>query len=102
MVIGKNTHEERRTAHQQQRQHEGELTTDKITEMSEHYGAERTHDEAGPEDAEAGQQGHRLVAGRKEVLAEEHGQDAIDIEIVPLDEGADGRGPDDERQTQLR
>ena len=49
----------------------------------------------GAEGGQAGQQRRALVAGREEQLAEEHGQRAVEVEVVPLEQRAQARGQDD-------
>jgi hypothetical protein len=57
--------------------------------------AQRPHSEPGTEGGQTGQEGRALVPGREEQLAEEHGQRAVEIEVVPLEERAQARGQDD-------
>ena len=88
-----------RGPHQQQGQHEGELAADQIAEIPEHDRAERPDQEPGPEHEQAQDEGQpRIERRREEVLAEKDGKDAVQVEIVPLDQRADRGCADDERQ----
>src|SRR5258708_7658650 len=66
--------------------------------MAEEDGAERPRDESEPEDGEASEKSQGVIAGREEMLGKDHGEHAVDVEVVPLDERADRRRADDEAE----
>ena len=55
--------------------------------------------EAGAEHGQRFQEGGGAAFTRKEVLRQERGQRAVDEEVVPLEDRAQGRGGDDEPVT---
>src|SRR5215470_17338144 len=70
--------------------------------MAENDGAERAYQEAGPEHRQAeNERDGRIEGGGEEVLAEEDGQHAVEIEVVPLDERPHRGGADDEGEALL-
>ncbi len=96
LLIGRQaSDQERREAHQPQRQHERVFAPDQIAQMPEEDRAERPHDEPGPEDAERIEEPVAHIAG-EEMRGEKPREHAVQIEIVPLDQRAAGRRADDE------
>ena len=87
-----------RKAHHGDRHEERELAADDVADPAEDGGAERPHREPGAERGERRQQRRRVVALREELGGEERHEDAVEVEVVPLDHGADRRGSDHERQ----
>ena len=63
------------------------LAADEIAQVAEDERPERADAEAGAERRKARQKGRGLVPFGKEQPAEEHGQAAVEIEVVPLEEG---------------
>ncbi|MNC44334.1 hypothetical protein D3C75_932370 [compost metagenome] len=85
------TDHEGRQAHQQHGDEEGVLTSPKVAQAPEDDGAERP-------DRKARGKGHQgediaggLVHAREELGGDDRGQRAVEIEVVPFDDGADGR-----------
>lgn len=81
-------------AHHDQGDHQGGLAADAVAEMAEDDPAQRASDEARPEGDEGQQGGQaRIHVGGEEYLAEHQGGgQAVDVEVVPLDGGADEGG----------
>ncbi len=100
-VGGQEADERRGQAHGDDGDEEGVLAADEIADPAEHDGAQRTHAEAGAEGGEAREERRALVPGREEELAEEHGQGAVEVEVVPLEERAQARGQDHAAQRSL-
>ena len=86
---------EGRRAHEQDGDEEGVFAADQVAQAAEHQGAERAHQEARGVGGEGRQQRRRLVARRKEQGREERRQGGVEIEVVPLEHGAERRGEDD-------
>jgi hypothetical protein len=87
--------QDRRDTHEDDRDQEGVLPADKVTDPAEDDCAERTDQEAGRVGAEGAEQGRGLVARWEEQAGEERGQDRVQVEVVPFEDGADGRRDDD-------
>src|SRR4051812_9690409 len=68
--------------------------------MAENDGPKRTHHETRPENAERIQEALTHIAGEK-MSGEKCRQHTVEVEIVPFDERAAGRGRDDEAQALL-
>jgi hypothetical protein len=70
------------------------LAPDQVAEPPEHEGADRPHRKPGGE----GQQGEDEAAGgierREELPRDDRGQRAIQVEVVPLEHGAEAGGQD--------
>jgi len=81
-------------AHRGHGDEERVLAADQITDVTEHQRAQRAHAKAGAEGREAGEELSGVVAGRKKLLPEEHGEASVQIEIVPLEQCADRRRRD--------
>jgi hypothetical protein len=85
---------EGRQPHQQHGDQEGVLAAPQVAQPAEHQGPERAHREAGGE----GQQGEDVAGGgvhpREELGGDDRRQGAVEVEVVPLDHGADRRGQD--------
>src|SRR5262249_8234289 len=65
------------------------------TDTAEDQRAERPDEEAGGVGAEGAEQGGGLVARREEQPREERRQDRVQVEVVPLEDGAHGGRDDD-------
>src|SRR5579862_7157850 len=90
---------EGRATHQEEGKQEGVLPPDYVPDPAEEDGAERTHDEAGREDAKRlDESGSPL---REENRGEGRRQNSEDIEVVPLDHRSGGTCRDDFPYTAL-
>ena len=85
----------RRSAHDDDRDEERVLAADEVADPAEHEGAEGPHEEAGGVRDERGEQRRGGVARRKEERGEEGRQRRVEIEVVPLEHGAERRREDD-------
>ena len=74
----------------------GVFAADQIADAPEDQRAERTDQEARRVGRERRQQRRRVVARREEQRGEERRQHRVKIEVVPLENGAERRGEDDE------
>ncbi len=68
------------------------LRPDEVADAAEDEGAERAHQEARRVGGESREQRRRVVAGRKEQRGEERRQRGVEIEVVPLEDGAERGG----------
>ncbi len=87
--------QEGRQAHDHDGDEEGVFASDEVADPPEHQRAERPHQEAGRK-----RQQREDVAGGFRILceerrADERGQRAVKIEVVPLEDGAERGGEDD-------
>src|SRR5437016_4608526 len=82
-------------AHAGQRDDEGILPAHLIAEPAEEERPERPDQEADREDRHGAEEGRDRVALLEELDREDRGQAAEDVEIVPLDDVANGCGNDD-------
>jgi hypothetical protein len=94
--------QEGRPAHEQDGHQEGIFAANQIAQATEHQGAERTDQKARGVGRESRQQRRRLVARRKEQRREEWRQGGVEIEVVPLEHGAERRCEDDSPFLSLR
>jgi len=74
-----------RSAHDQKSHEEGELSSDHVTDSSEHQRAKRANGKADGESCQSLEEIGRLVSGRIELGGENCRQTSKDIEVVPLD-----------------
>jgi hypothetical protein len=87
--------DEGRKTHDGDGDEEGVLAADEIADPAEHQGAERTHCKArGKSQQGEDEAGGRVDAG-EELLGHDDGECAVEIEVVPLEDGAERRGEDD-------
>ncbi|MND99903.1 hypothetical protein D3C80_922960 [compost metagenome] len=84
-------HEGRQT-HQQHGDEEGVLASPQVAQPPEDDGAERTDREPGGEGHQGEDIAGGLVHAREELGGDDRGQRAVEIEVVPFDDGADGGG----------
>ena len=84
-------------AHDHQSDEEGIFAANEVAEAAKEESAEGTHDEADGEGRKIGDEGEGVVAGGVDLRGEDRGKAAEEVEVVPLDHGADGRGEDDAR-----
>ena len=83
-VAGEQADDEGRAAHQEDGDEEGVLAADQVAEPAEHDGAEGADEEAGREGEEGEDERGGLVHRHEEVLGDDRGQRAIQVEVVPL------------------
>ena len=95
VVAGQQPDEERRRTHQHDGDDERVLAADDVAEPAEDDGAEWAHDEAGGEGEQREDALLCLAVGGKELRADDLRERAVEIEVVPLEDGAGGRGDDD-------
>ena len=81
-------------AHDRERHQKGVLASYEIPDASEEEGTERTDEKTDGEGGEIGDVRESVVAGRIEFRGKDGGEAAEDVEVVPLDHGADGGGED--------
>src|SRR6185436_14342454 len=87
--------EERRCPHKDDRHKEGVLPSHQVADAAEDERAEWSHQKAGGIRGEGGKQRRGLVAGREEQRREERREHRVQVEVVPLEYRAEGRGEDD-------
>ncbi len=85
-----------RDTHHRDRHEEGELPPDDVADPPEECRTERPNRESGTERGERQEQGGDVVARREELGREEHGEHAVDVEVVPLDDRPCGGRADHE------
>src|SRR3989449_886084 len=85
----------RRQAHAGQRDDEGVLPADLVTEPAEDERPQGPDQEADREDRHRAEEGGHRVALLEELDGEDRGQAPEDVEVVPLDDVAHRRGDDD-------
>jgi hypothetical protein len=86
-----------RQAHQQHGDQEGVLAPPEVAQPPEHERAERPDREARREGQKCDDEAAVRIERREDVRGDEADQRAVQIEVVPLEDGADGRRGDDER-----
>ena len=86
--------EERREAHDQDGDEEGCLAADEVAEAAEHERAERAHEKARSEGEQREHVAGGFGVGAEELGADDGGERAVKIEVVPLEDGAGGGGDD--------
>ena len=95
-VARQHADEERADTHQAHGDQEGIFAADHVAEPAEDQRAERTHREAG---GEGEQREDEADIGRhigEEVFRQEHAERAVDVEVVPFENGAERRSENDE------
>ena len=90
MVACRRNQSRRCAAHDEQRHEKGALPPDEVADAAEKERAERADDEAHGKCRQVGDERQRVVARRVEERRNRRGQAAEDVEVVPLDHGADG------------
>ncbi|MDT4839744.1 hypothetical protein FQZ97_735410 [compost metagenome] len=93
-VSGQQAHREGGQPHQQDGGEEGVLAPDHVTEAAEHQRAERAHQEAGGKRHQGEDEGRGVVHPGEELLADDGGQGAVEKEVVPLEDRAQGGSED--------
>ena len=81
--------DEGRQAHDEDRDQEGVLAADDVTDAAEHDGAERTHEEAGGERQQREDVAGRRRIGAEELRADDRGERSVKIKIIPFEDGAE-------------
>jgi hypothetical protein len=90
-VGGQQADDKGRCAHDQQGQDQHPLAAYPVTEVAEDHRPERSGQVADGEGAERDQRARRRREVREEQLVEDQrGRSAVDEEVVPLDDGAEG------------
>ena len=90
VVAGQAADEERRQSHDQDGDEEGVLAADQVAETAEEQRAERTDQEAGGKRKQCENVACGFVERREELRADHSGESAVEIEIVPLEDGPRG------------
>jgi len=78
-------HDEGRETHDQDGDEEGILAADEIADAAEHQGAKGTHDEAGGEGEQREDVAGVFVKLAEELRADDGGERAVKIEIIPFE-----------------
>ena len=86
---------DRRQAHDHDGHEEGVLAPDHVAEAAEHQRPERPHEEARRESQQRGDERGRRVERGEELLGDDPGQRSVQVEVVPLENGAEARREDD-------
>src|SRR5207247_7593273 len=84
-----------RQPHTAQGDQERVFATHFVPEPAKHEGSERPDQETNREERYSAEEGRHRVALLEELDGEDRGQAAEDVEVVPLDDVADGCGDDD-------
>src|SRR2546427_570770 len=84
-----------RQPHAGQRDDEGVLPADLVTEPAEDERPQRPDQESDREDRHRAEEGRHRVTLLEELHRQDRGQAPEDVEVVPLDDIADGCGDDD-------
>src|SRR5690606_20490603 len=86
---------EGRAAHDEHRHEEGVLAPDEIADPAEHDRPERSHREPGGERGEREDEPRGLVDPGEELRRDDRGEQAVEVEVVPLEHRAERRRRDD-------
>jgi len=87
--------QECRDAHQGHGDQEGVFAADQVAQAAEEQRAERTDREAGGETQQGEDEAGRRIDAGEEVGADVRGKRTREVEVVPFEDGADGRSDDD-------
>src|SRR5438477_1219564 len=98
LVRGNEADHRRRQSHAGQRDDERVLPADLVAEPAEDEGAQGSDEEADREDGHGAEEGRHRMPLLEELDREDRGEAAEDVEVVPLDDVADGCGDDDAAQ----
>ena len=93
---GQEAHQDGGDAHHRDGDEEGVLASDEVADAAEDQRAEGADQEACRVRAEGAEQRRGHVTGGKEHAGEEGREDRVEVEVVPLEDGADRRGDDDQ------
>jgi hypothetical protein len=94
-VVGQDADDEGRQAHDQDGHQEGVLAPDHVAQAAEHQRAEGPHDEACRKGQQREDEGRSCIQTAEELLGDDGRQRTVQIEVVPLENGAERRGKDD-------
>src|SRR5207342_2917769 len=86
--------QEGRRAHDHDGDQEGVLAPDQVAESAEHQRAERPHRETGGEGEQGEDEGAGFIQATEELLGDDRGERTVQVEVVPLEYGAQRRGED--------
>ena len=95
-VAGQEADQERRQTHDPHSDEERVLAPDEIADAPEHDRAERSNGEARRERREREDEAGRFIHAREELGGNDRGQQAVEIKVVPLENGPERRRGDDE------
>ena len=95
-VARKQADAEGRQAHDRHRDEEGVLAADQVADPPEQDRAERADRETGREGGEREDEAGRLVDAREELRGDDRREQAVQVEIIPFEDGAERRRGDDE------
>ncbi len=91
-VAGQHTDQEGRQAHDDDGDEEGVFAAHQVAEAAEHQGAEGAYREARGEGQQGGDVGAGFVEAGEELLGDDRRQRAVEVEVVPLEHGAQRGG----------
>ena len=95
-VAGYDADEEGAETHQGHRDEERVFAADQVAEVAEDQRAERAHGEArGEREQREDEADIRRHVG-EEIFCQEHAERSVDVEVVPLEDGAERRSENDE------
>ena len=94
-VVGQDADNKGGTTHQQNRDQEGVFAANHVAQTAEHQRAEGTHDEAGRKGEQREDERGGRIQPTEELLGDDGRQGAVEVEVVPLEHGAERRGEDD-------
>ncbi|MNO48359.1 hypothetical protein D3C76_386920 [compost metagenome] len=89
-VAGQQTDDGRGHTHDHNGDEEGVLAPDHVAQPAEHDGAEGAYGKAGGEREQREDKGGCLVDAGEEVLGDDRGEGAVQVEVIPLEHGAQG------------
>ncbi|MNZ63447.1 hypothetical protein D3C78_815930 [compost metagenome] len=93
-VAGQQADHGRRYTHDHDGDEEGVLAPDHVAEPAEHDGAEGPYGEACGECEQGEDEGGGFVHAGEEVLCDDRGERAVEIEVIPFEYGSEGGGED--------
>jgi hypothetical protein len=93
-VGGQQADAEGRGAHDQDGDEEGVLAADEVADAAEHQRAEGAHQKARREGEQREDVARRRVEGGEELRPDHRGERAVEVEVVPLEDGAERRSED--------
>ncbi len=94
--VGQQADDESRQAHDEDGDEEGVFAADDVADAAEHEGAERADQEAGGEGQQREDIARGRRVGREELRADDAGERPVEVEVIPLENGAERGGQNDE------
>ncbi|MNS59535.1 hypothetical protein D3C72_924950 [compost metagenome] len=94
-VTGQEAHHRCGNTHDHNRDEEGVFAPDHVAQPTEHNRSEWPHGKACGEGEQGKDKGRGLVDAGEEVLGDDRREGAVEVKVVPLEHGAQGRGEDD-------